>query len=69
MIKFGRPCSVIDLFGSDGRRRLAKLDGPEHRRGSVTVPLRLIDELEGQIADVNRRLKASHGDHPLHPSC
>jgi transposase len=33
----------------------------------VTASLRLIDELEDQIADVNRRLKASHADHPHIP--
>jgi transposase len=46
---------------------LAKLDFPEPWRGSVTASLRLIDELEDQIADVNRRLKASHADHPYIP--
>jgi transposase len=67
MINFGRPCPVTDLFGAEGRRLLAKLDVPEPWRGNVTVSLRLIDELEDQIADVNRRLKASHADHPYIP--
>jgi transposase len=67
MINFGRPCPVTDLFGAEGRRLLAKLDVPEPWRGNVTAALRLIDELEAQIADVNRRLKASHADHPYIP--
>ena len=67
MINFGRPCPVTDLFGAEGRRLLAKLDVPEPWRGNVTASLRLIDELEDQIADVNRRLKASHADHPYIP--
>jgi transposase len=64
MINFGRPCPVTDLFGVAGRGLLAKLDVPEPWRGNVTAALRLIDELEDQIAEVNRRLKASHADHP-----
>ena len=67
MINFGRSCPVTDLFGAEGRRLLAKLDVPEPWRGNVTASLRLIDELEDQIADVNRRLKASHADHPYIP--
>jgi transposase len=67
LINFGRPCPVTDLFGAAGRRLLAKLDVPEPWRGNVTASLRLIDELEDQIADVNRRLKASHADHPYIP--
>ncbi len=67
MINFGRPCPVTDLFGAEGRRLLARLDVPEPWRGNMTAALRLIDELEDQIADVNRRLKASHSDHPYIP--
>jgi transposase len=67
LINFGRPCPVTDLFGAEGRRLLAKLDVPEPRRGNVTASVRLIDELERQIAEINRRLKAGHADHPYIP--
>jgi transposase len=67
LINIGRPCPVTDLFGAEGRRLLARLDVPEPWRGNVTASPRLIDELEDEIADVNRRLKASHSDHPWIP--
>jgi transposase len=67
LINFGRPCPVTDLFGVEGRRLLARLDVPEPWRGNVSAALGLIDDLERQIHDVNRRLKAGHADHPYIP--
>jgi transposase len=67
MINFGRPCPVTDLFGAEGRRLLAKLDVPEPWRSNVTVSLELIDHLERQINEINRRLRAGHADHPYVP--
>jgi transposase len=67
LINFGRPCPVTDLFGAEGRRLLARLDVPEPWRGNVTAALALIDDLERQISEVNRRLKAGHADHPYIP--
>jgi transposase len=67
LINFGRPCPVTDLFGAEGRRLLARLDVPEPWRGNVTASLELIDDLERQIWEVNRRLKAGHADHPYIP--
>jgi transposase len=67
LINFGRPCPVTDLFGAEGRRLLARLDVPEPWRGNVSAALALIDDLERQIDDVNRRLKAGHADHPYIP--
>ena len=67
LINFGRPCPVTDLFGAEGRRLLARLDVPELWRSNVRVSLELIDHLERQIDDVNRRLKAGHADHPYIP--
>ena len=55
MINFGRPCPVTDLFGVEGRRLLARLDVPEPWRGNVTASVELIDDLERQIAAINRR--------------
>jgi transposase len=67
LINFGRPCPVTDLFGAEGRRLLARLDVPEPWRGNVTASLELIDDLERQIWEANRRLKAGHADHPYIP--
>ena len=67
LINFGRPCPVTDLFGAEGRRLLERLDVPEPWRGNVTASVQLIDDLERQIADINRRLKQGHADHPYLP--
>ena len=67
MINFGRPCPVTDLFGVEGRRLLARLRVPEPWRGNVTASVDLIDDLERQIAEINRRLKQGHADHRYIP--
>ena len=67
LVNFGRPCPVTDLFGAEGRRLLARLDVPEPWRSNVSAALALIDDLERQIAAVNRRLRESHADHPYIP--
>src|SRR5215211_3216845 len=67
LINFGRPCPVTDLFGAEGRKLLAKLDVPEPWRGNVSAAVCLIDDLERQIDQINRRLKAGHADHPYIP--
>ena len=67
LINFGKPCPVTDLFGVEGRELLARLRVPEPWRSNVTASLALIDDLERQIDDANRRLKASHADHPYIP--
>ena len=67
LINFGRPCPVTDLFGLEGRELLACLELPDPWRGNVTASLRLIDDLEAQIAEVNTRLKEGHSHHPYIP--
>ena len=67
LINFGTPCPVTDLFGVEGRRLLARLRVPEPWRGNVTASVELIDDLERQIAEINRRLKQGHADHPYIP--
>jgi transposase len=67
LINFGRACPVTDLFGAEGRRLLKRLEVPEPWRSNVTASVELIDDLEGQIADINRRLKEGHADHPYIP--
>jgi len=67
LINFGKPCPVTDLFGVEGRRLLEKLQVPEPWRSNITASVELIDDLEHQIADANKRLKAGHADHPYVP--
>ena len=67
LINFGRPCPVTDLFGAEGRRLLARLEVPEPWRSNVSASIELIDHLEGEIDQINRRLRAGHADHPYIP--
>jgi transposase len=67
MINFGKPCPVTDLFGVEGRRLLKRLQVPEPWRGNITASIELIDDLERQIAEINRRLKEGHAEHPYVP--
>ena len=67
LINFGRPCPVSDLFGLEGRELLARLELPEPWRDNVSASLALIDDLDGQIDDANRRLKEGHAEHPYIP--
>jgi transposase len=67
LINFGRACPVTDLFGAEGRRLLERLEVPEPWRGNVTASVCLIDDLERQISDINRRLREGHANHPYIP--
>jgi transposase len=67
LINFGKPCPVTDLFGLEGRRLLGRLQVPEPWRGNINASIELIDDLERQIAEINRRLKEGHAEHPYIP--
>jgi len=67
MLSFGHPCPVSDLFGAAGRQLLERLEIPDPWRQSVDASLALIDDLERQIAQINRDLKASGAEHPHVP--
>jgi len=67
LINFGKPCPVTDLFGVEGRKLLEHLEVPEPWRSNITASVELIDDLEDQIADANKRLKQGHADHPYIP--
>ena len=67
LINFGKPCPVTDLFGAEGRRLLARLRVQEPWRGNITASVELIDDLEAQIAAINRKLREGHADHPYIP--
>jgi transposase len=65
LINFGKPCPVTDLFGVEGRELLARIEVPEPWRANIAASLELIDDLEGQIMQINARLKEGH--HPYIP--
>jgi transposase len=67
LISFGTPCPVTDLFGVEGRELLARLRVPEPWRGNITASVELIDDLERQIAEINRKLRDGHSEHPYIP--
>jgi transposase len=67
LIAFGYQCPVSDLFGLEGRRLLDSLDFPEPWRGHVDASMRLIDELEVRIAQIEHKLKRIGADHAYVP--
>jgi transposase len=67
LLAFGHRCPVSDLFGRSGRELLARLDFPEPWRGGVLAAVAMIDDLERQIAGIDRELKALGADHPYVP--
>jgi transposase len=67
LIGFGKPCPVTDLFGVAGRNLLADLQLPEPWRSTLTASVSVIDDLDQQIDQVNRKLRATAPDHPYVP--
>ena len=67
LISFGKPCPVTDLFGVEGRKLLEVMAIPEPWRGDITASMELIDHLERQIDQTNKRLKSDHASHPYIP--
>jgi transposase len=67
LINFGQPCPVSDLFGLAGRELLQRLELPDAWRSTVDVSLQMIDELDLQIAEVAKQLRATRADHPYVP--
>jgi transposase len=68
LLAHGRPCPLSDLFGARGRRLLERLALPEPWAGTLAASLRLIDELDAEIAACEaelRRLGAEHRYVPL----
>jgi len=68
LITFGHPVPVSDLFGVKGRELLASLAIPEPWATTLATSLRMIDELDAEIAACERelrRLGAGHPDIPL----
>ena len=53
-----------DLFGSGGRRTLARLRLPEPWQTTVAVTLEVIDHLDEEISTCQQRFRAEGYDHP-----
>jgi transposase len=64
LMTFGHTCPVSDLFGTAGRELLARLDFPDPWRSDVLAAVALIDDLDRQIAELARELKALGAEHP-----
>jgi transposase len=64
LMTFGHTCPVSDLFGTAGRELLTRLDLPEPWRSDVLAAVALIDDLDRQIDELARELKALGAEHP-----
>src|SRR3954453_14599656 len=64
LINFGQPCPVSDLFGRAGRELLGRLELPAAWRQSPAPSLHPIDQLDLQLAEIQKQLRAAHPDHP-----
>ncbi|HEV2060605.1 MAG TPA: IS110 family transposase, partial [Solirubrobacteraceae bacterium] len=67
LMTFGHPCPVSDLFGLAGRDLLDKMAIPNPWRSNVEVSLRVIDDLELEIASLTVQLKQLGADHRYIP--
>ena len=67
LLTHGQPCPVSDLFGVRGRQLLARLQLPEPWAGTLEASLRLIDELESEIAACEAELRRLGADHTYVP--
>jgi transposase len=67
LMSFGHACPVSDLFGVAGRELLDRLDFPDPWRSDVLAAVRLIDELDHDIAQIAKDLKRLGADHRYVP--
>jgi transposase len=67
LLAFGHACPVSDLFGARGRELLDRLEFPEPWRSNVLAAVRMIDELDQEIAGIEKELRALGADHRYVP--
>jgi transposase len=67
LLAHGQPCPLADLFGAGGRALLERLALPEPWAGSVQASLRLIDQLDEEIAACEAELRRLGADHAYVP--
>jgi transposase len=63
LLAFGHSCPVSDLFGRRGRELLAGLDFPDPWRSGVLACVTMIDDLDREIAGIDRELRALGAEH------
>src|SRR5205807_3483603 len=63
LLAFGHACPVSDLFGRSGRELLGRLEFPEPWRSGVLAAVAMIEDLDAQITEIDRELKAAGADH------
>jgi transposase len=67
LLAHGKPCPLSDLFGVSGRALLERLALPEPWAGTVASSLRLIDELDREVAACERELRQLGAEHRYVP--
>ena len=67
LLAFGHRCPVSDLFGRRGRELLARLEFPEPWRSGVLAAVAMIDDLDREIAAIDRELKQLGAEHDYVP--
>jgi transposase len=67
LMAHGTACPVSDLFGVAGRALLARLALPEPWASDVAASVRLIDELQREIATIERELQVLGAEHRYVP--
>jgi len=67
LLAFGHACPVSDLFGRSGRELLGRLEFPEPWRSGVLAAVGMIEDLDAQITEIDRELKAAGADHRYIP--
>ncbi len=67
LLAFGHACPVSDLFGRSGRELLERLEFPDPWRDGVLAAVQMIDELDREIAGIDRELRGLGADHRCVP--
>jgi transposase len=67
LIAHGHACPLSDLFGVAGRALLGRLEIPEPWQGTLAASLRLVDELEREIHELERQLRRLGTEHRYVP--
>lgn len=67
LVAFGVPCPVSDLFGLQGRELLERLALPEPWQGTAEASLRLLHDLDREISQLERQIRAAGANHAYVP--
>lgn len=62
LMAFGHRCPVSGLFGAHGRALLDRLEFPDPWRDGVLAAVAMIDDLDVQIADIDRPRRSMSAD-------